>query len=528
MRELLFILTTSAGTVTLNVSPDGWDESMITWERSDKYWGVFRSWTIPLKFVKDGAEAIRREFYTNGTGGVGDITIQKLDKVTLMYSNAYVGKLDYGTFKDSDYSVEVNFLDGGLAKILKDNGGTEYEVMARSYGSTDYILFTTATPSDADTFGGINITDLIKKMLDRMTDGGYTDGTYGFKSDLLTAMEAGTDHDILPVIVAKGQTFRQPNMSPQGNFKTTIEDIFKSLSPWASSDNTGVGLGIETIEGKETLVIENRSYFFSNSSFLDVGEVKSISVSVSAKLQWNKLKIGFPAKEYQNFDIAREAVAESYWKSPNDTNSTELDMISKYRADGYGIYDQITEQSDGIDDDIFFVMLSWTENYGGRWEHLQMSEGRFTGYPGTTWPVSNAPFTPRRCLLTVQKWLESCLYNYPTGIIEYTSGSNDQYSIEVREWIPGSGFQAYMKERDDVTLSPPSLFLPLNIDIETALPADMITHLNADNTKLITFSFEGNTYSGFVMSVKAKLSGRGAQKITLLSSATNIITNLIR
>ena len=523
MRELLFILTTTAGQVTLTTAPDGWDESLIEWGRSEKYWGVFRSFTIPLKFVKDGAEAIRREFYTYGTAGTGDLVIQRLNKLTLQYSSAYVGTLDFGTFKDTDNYAEVNVMDSGLAKILKENGETEYEVTARDYGASTYKTFKinlNLATAPTSWHGGVDIVDLIKRLIDAMTDGGYTSGEYGFKSDLLDAYKIG-DIDATPVIVCKGRTFAEPNAAPAGNFSISFADLYKSLVTF-----TGCGVGIEVIDGVETLVIESRTYFFVNDSVaLDLGSVKNINVSVASKLVFNRLKIGWPTKDYQNRVKNEEPNAISLWKSPNTTNGNELDMVGKVRADSIGILDIIDSQSDGSNDDIFFCELDWDTNHGGYWRLNTSSKAKQTGSSGE-WYVGNATLTPRRCILANQGWLESCHYGHSGDNLTFTAGDNDLYNIEVKVWGP-SGFGSYMKERDGVTLGGPLYFQPLTIEFEAALPVTMIDTLNSHATELFSFTYEGEIYYGYVMNVKAKLAGRGSQKITLLS-AFNDLTSLIR
>ena len=527
MRELLFILTTTAGQVTLTNAPDGWDESMIEWGRSEKYWGVFRSFTIPLKFVKDGAEAIRREFYTYGTAGTGDLIIQRLNKLTLQYSNAYVGTLDFGTFKDTDINVEVNVMDSGLAKILKENGETEYEVFARSLDVLDpYIEFwsTRTGVSVGNWHGGVDVVDVVKRLLDAMTGGGYTAGTYGFKSDLLDGYKAtGNEGDttVTPIVMAKGLTFSVANANPVGNFSISFADLYKSLVTF-----TGCGVGIEVIDGVETLVIEPRTYFFVNDSVaLALGSVKNINVSVASKLVFNRLKIGWPTKDYQNRVKNEEPNATSFWKSPNTTNGNELDMVGKVRADSIGILDIIDSQSDGANDDIFFCELDWDANYGGYWRLNTSSKAKQTGSAGE-WYVGNATLTPRRCILANQGWLESCHYGHSGDSLSFTAGENDLYNIEVKVWGNG-GFGTYMKERNSVTLGGPLYFQPLTIEFEAALPVAMIDTLNSHATELFSFTYEGEIYYGYVMNVKAKLAGRGSQKITLLS-AFNDLTSLIR
>ena len=121
------------------------------------------------------------------------------------------------------------------------------------------------------------------------------------------------------------------------------------------------------------------------------------------------------------------------------------------------------------------------------------------------------------------------MYGHTSDLLKYTSGDNDLYNIEVDRYTKAHGLQGqWMVERGDITIYAGSLFLPINIDFEAAFPDDMIKTLNDYNNSLVSFEYKGYTYTGYIMSVKAKLSGRGSQKITLLSSADNDLTTLIR
>ena len=512
MKELIFILTNSQGSHTLENSPDGWDEGLVQWERSDKYWGVFRSFTFSLKFVKDGAYYLRQEFYTYGVNSFSSIEIKRLNKVTLSYYTAYVGEVDFGTFKDNDKSVDVNLLDSGLSKLIKDNASTEYDVSPEEWNyvppDPGYVPFYVVGGSDE--YGGVNISSLIYRLLDEITDGGMTAGTYGFQSTLLADVEVGTA--TYPVIICKGQTFRQAGQTPGGMFKTSLEDTFKSLVPWL-----GCKAGVEWVDGIETFVIEPTSHFFlANKPVIELGDVKNINITLNGKMTFGSLKVGFPEKEYDNYSLEIEPVSNSNWKPMANVSSVELDLISKFRADGTGIKDLIINQTDAADDDIFFVQLRWEENLS-RWEIYENDDAQFTGVAGT-WKVINGRMTPRRCLLANQDWINSCLWDGDGTNLVYTSGKNRLYDIEVQTPPPFT----YVKERDDIALSTPTIVLPLTIDFETPLPGDMIDLLNNNYNELISFVYKGVTFTGYVMQVKAKLAGRTSQKITLLLSASNI------
>ncbi len=63
----------STGMVTINsqpyfleYSPDGWYDLSIKNIRNLKYWGIDRTVSIPLQYVKDAAKILKHIFYTLG------------------------------------------------------------------------------------------------------------------------------------------------------------------------------------------------------------------------------------------------------------------------------------------------------------------------------------------------------------------------------------------------------------------------------------------------------------------------------
>lgn len=118
----------------IRFSPDSWSEISIMSQRSSKYFGLDRSFTIPLNFVEDGARIIRHFYYTYVVAAKLELLIleQKLTvtdaEYGYYYDLLYWGDIDFTTFDHEGAKVTINAIEGGSAKALKANENTTYEI----------------------------------------------------------------------------------------------------------------------------------------------------------------------------------------------------------------------------------------------------------------------------------------------------------------------------------------------------------------------------------------------------------------
>lgn len=115
-------------TTELFHAPIGWEDSLIKWGRETFYFGMIRTFSVPLKFVKEGATLLRKEFYSSGIEGNATLTIDKLNKSTWVYEQLYIGDVDFSNFKDGENEVEVNIMEGGISKQIKAYENVKYEI----------------------------------------------------------------------------------------------------------------------------------------------------------------------------------------------------------------------------------------------------------------------------------------------------------------------------------------------------------------------------------------------------------------
>ena len=68
-HDFRFTLYTEGKEWVLPQAPEGWEESTLQWARSSEYFGMIRTFSVPLKFVLDGAWLLRRVMYREGVDG---------------------------------------------------------------------------------------------------------------------------------------------------------------------------------------------------------------------------------------------------------------------------------------------------------------------------------------------------------------------------------------------------------------------------------------------------------------------------
>lgn len=138
-NDFRYTLTIDEKDYVLINAPEGWEETFLNFKRSGNYYGLVRSFTVPLKFVLDGAYLLRKAFYTEGMGSSVILRIEELNRANWLYRNLYHGEIDLVDFDDSGNlegnSVTVSCTDIGIAEMIATYDRTEYEILLTSQNS---------------------------------------------------------------------------------------------------------------------------------------------------------------------------------------------------------------------------------------------------------------------------------------------------------------------------------------------------------------------------------------------------------
>jgi len=152
MKEVKFILNYLSVDTELTYAPDGWEKESINIKRSMDYYGLFHSFSIPLLFVKDGADILRTAYYTSGLKAIVTAKIYKRNVMTNLFELAYTGKIDFSTFIDTKDTVECTLIDSGIYTDLKNKEKTRYTI---DFETTETLRYK-GLVNNYETFGVIN------------------------------------------------------------------------------------------------------------------------------------------------------------------------------------------------------------------------------------------------------------------------------------------------------------------------------------------------------------------------------------
>jgi hypothetical protein len=124
----------SAALKPLEFTPDGWKKIQLQNVRNPTYFAIDRTFSVPLDYVKDGAQ-ILKYIYTNfGIEAKVYMAIceQRLyfdaTHYGFYYTLLYKGEIDLANYKHDGTKVTVNIMEGGMVKFLKAYENTTYEI----------------------------------------------------------------------------------------------------------------------------------------------------------------------------------------------------------------------------------------------------------------------------------------------------------------------------------------------------------------------------------------------------------------
>lgn len=340
---------------------------------------------------------------------------------------------------------------------------------------------------------------VFQQLISKISNGQYT-----AQSDYLA-------NEINDVVITCGDAIRGIEGAV---IKTSLRDFFTSYN-----SHFGLGMGMMG----NTLRLEQKSFWVQYTDVIDLGEVSKMKVSPATDLLINNIKVGTPNQEYDDVNGKQEFNTTHEYSAPITRVAKELNLVSVYRADCYGIeftrlnLDGKDTTDNDSDNDVFIIHIEDAPQGDGLY-HLDRSLN--SGATGLLSPatVFNLHLTPARALMRNGDYIRSLFYKLDSRYLTFqTSDKNDV--------VVAGG----ITENADVQLASlaSALFSCNYLEFETKVPYNLFDLLNANPLKAFAGTWAGFSFVGIPDKIAAQPGDNGAQTYKLLASPTTDLTQLI-
>lgn len=367
---------------------------------------------------------------------------------------------------------------------------------------------------------------LLEEILTNVGDGNYTFfSNYLSQSFTDAQLNTGGNYNNAPyhTRVTTGNTLRGINGD---TFKTTLRDCMQTgFAIW------GLGLGIEG----SVIRVEKISHFFQqNNVIYTFEEVNSISYEPATSLLYRHIKYGYNDYTYEKLNGKFEVNSLQEATADVGAVSEELDLISTYRADIYGIEflrgDFVDKDTTDTDSDNGIFLLDCTETLSsGSYTLRRYATGIFE--VKDTVNAYNVGLWPHKNLLRGHSAFLGGMISQNAARSRFVSFRSGEKNTAAYSNINGVEVEEQANVRPQYPLdgySIPKLFIPLFIKFQVAPPEGIIGLIeNNPYGEIEVKDANGNSIYGFIYEFTLSAADEGVFDITLICSPrtdTNILT----
>jgi hypothetical protein len=281
-------------------------------------------------------------------------------------------------------------------------------------------------------------------------------GAGKLKSNFFGRTELGYVSDGIGALTALTHGFWIRKFETDNRFrpmKVGFKNLYESLDTIYP-----IGLAIEKHGTSETVLIEDRSYFYQKFTGIKFDDVFNLKREVVEKLHYSSVEVGFEKPSGANLYDEAMGLDEQNVKTNYSTIITKTDnkivITSKYRADAYGIEFarrkslQTHPTTDTqYDESIFMVDVERTNDINyvrtSKWDDDLdvLPTGIFS--PETAF---NLMFSPARILFRHAQYIKQSLIKYGNSLFRFISSDGNSNMITIQNGVE-------IKERANVIVS---------------------------------------------------------------------------
>lgn len=438
-----------------------------------------------------------------------------------VYSSNDIGTHDHFASHVIQGVYDFNMLEGDFLYVFKTGTigppGDDFdgiEVVAFYYfGLNDLSLglgtinFQFELKYKPSNIRGYRIDTLFEKLVEKVFGADYQ-----AVSNVLKPVISGNSQRT--ILVMSGDAIRNINGAV---IKTTFKDFFKSMNV-----QKHVGL----INDGHKIVIEKREVVYVGSTVADLGQVSSAGVKVSSAtdMTFNTIKVGYPDQNYDDINGKNEFNTTSAFTTPITRVVAELDLVSPYRGDGYGIefarinLEGKTTTDASSDNDVFILdAIGAPDDIGNIiWRPFRQDFVSVTGILSAA-TVYNIGISPKRLLGIHSSFIRGFLYGLDNKSIIYQTSDKNPNLVTVA--LGG----ATVTEKADVPVFQlsPGYTKPFYFEFSTRVPLNFIQLIELSKSGVFQFSDKGVTFTGSLITGSIKPVTQEEQTFKLLSSAGN-------
>lgn len=376
---------------------------------------------------------------------------------------------------------------------------------------------------------GVRYIDFAKALVEKASD-----GQYSVVSDFLsatgttaTARRANVDSSPYWLLVTSAQAIRGFS-DPVA--KATIAEMCKDL--WARY------MLAVSMDGNN-LRIEPLSYYFKDAEAYKITELSDMVISPYNEKIFNSIKIGYKDNTYDELSGLDEFNTTHQYSLDAVTRITkEDDVIAAFRSDMYGIEwlrnkrntgaaqdPNVATKDSSSDNDTFAIEVNPVPAAPAMHYYPYRPAGYVTGLidPETAYNIVQSP---KRMLRRHLPRIRAITYKRGS-VIYQTSDKNPKLTSDF--------FAGFTIEAENVPLEVAywplvpvnPLFLPVIFEFTTVPPYDLVSLLDADPNRYITFPYKGEELRGFILDVGIIPATRDKRTYRVLSHPDNNLENLI-
>jgi len=303
--------------------------------------------------------------------------------------------------------------------------------------------------------------------------------------------------------------------------KTNFKDFFTSFNR---------NLEIAGSINNKKFIIEAKKTAYNNTLLYDLGEIKDAKFDFYEPLLANSIKLGYANQDYDDLNGRDEFNNTSEFKAPITRVNKLYDLTAPYRADMYGIeftrknLNNKTTTDNNSDNDVFMLDVEYDFTDADGIENYKLRRPAFTSITGLIDPISafNIDLSPKRIFNKHGAWIRGMMWPLTTEEITFQTTDKNPLLKTVQGGVT-------IQENADVIISDlePNYFIPITAKFETIVPENLVDIMQSNSTGLFQFTYNGDTYKGWVIACSQKPSTDVEQQWTLLLSADNNINKLI-